>query len=75
MSGFANGSIRKATRLFECLPLAADEFGLARTRLANAFRYSSANESGASAWEIRTLYRQLRTTAEMKTVEPRRRSR
>ena len=72
---------RGATRLhdviglLESLPLATDEFGLARTRLANACQYSGSNEPGASAWEIRNLLNQLRTLAEMKTVEPRRRLR
>ena len=63
------------SRLLESLPLATDEFALARTRIANACRYSCSNEPGASTWEIRHLLNQLRTIAEMKTVEPRRRLR
>lgn len=64
-----------ASQLLESLPLATDEFALARTRLTNACWYCCSNELGASAWEIRTLLNQLRLKAEMKTVEPRRRSR
>ena len=63
------------SRLLESLPLATDEFGLARTRLANACRYSCSNEPGASTWEIRHLLNQLRMNAEIRTVEPRRRLR
>ncbi len=60
--------------LLESLPLATDEFGLARTRLGNASRYWHTNERGAATWEVCTLMKQIQNKATTKTVEPRRRS-
>ena len=50
----------QATFLLETLPLASDEFGIARLRLTNAKRYRDAKELGAAGWEIRTVMLQLR---------------
>ena len=61
--------------LLETLPLASDEFGIARLRLLSAKRYRGANEIGAAAWEIRTVMQQLRGRMTAKAVEPRRRVR
>lgn len=61
--------------LLETLPLATDEFGIARLRLLTAKGYRSANEIGAASWEIRTVMQQLRGRMTAKAAEPRRRAR
>ena len=55
-----------AAVLLDTLPLAADEFGLARTRLINAQYYIGEDETGAAAWEVRFVVQQLRANATSK---------
>ena len=45
--------------LLETLPLASAEYGVARLRLQNASQYCDVTETGAAAWEVRTLLMQL----------------
>ena len=60
----------------QSLPLATDEYGLARNRIRNARRYVQAREVGAARYELRLLMCSLhRRFADQVAVEPRRRLR
>jgi len=48
-----------ATNAIETLPLATDEFQLARLRLGNSFTYCRKREFGAAVFEMRLLRNQL----------------
>ena len=69
------GEIDQLEDLLQTLPLASDDFGFAINRLGNAKRYLQSAETGAARWELNTLANQIRTQANAKTVEPRRRLR
>lgn len=49
----------RGRRVLEGLPLATDEFGLALQRLQNALEYSSHEDFGAAAYELRLVRGQL----------------
>ena len=68
-----DGDFERVIFLLETLPLASDEFGVARLRLSNARRYRIVNETGAAAWEVRTVMLQLGAKATARSFEPRRR--
>ena len=74
-NNFAIKEVDQLEDLFQTLPLASDDFGFAVNRLGNARRYLQSAETGAARWELNTLVNQLRTQANAKTVEPRRRLR
>ena len=62
--------------LLHNLPLAADEFALARNRVQNARRYFQSREVGAARYELRFIQASLRIwVANQAPVEPRRRLR
>ncbi|MCO6459136.1 MAG: hypothetical protein J5I93_27825 [Pirellulaceae bacterium] len=46
--------------LLEALPMATNEFAVARRRLQNADRYLRSDEWGAARYELRLLYGMLR---------------
>ena len=71
----AIGDLEQLEDLLQTLPLASDDFGFAFNHLRNARRYLQSTETGAARWELNTLVNQIRTQANAKTVEPRRRLR
>lgn len=71
----ANGEVEDQRDLLETLPLSTEEFGLAVSRLANAYRFLEANEAGAARWELNAVTASLRTRAAAEAREPRPRRR
>lgn len=47
-------------RLLVALPMASDDFALARARLRNAVRYYDGGEVGAAGYELRLIIHRLR---------------
>ena len=69
------GEVDQLDGLLQSSPLPSEDFGIAINRLSNARRYLQSSETGAACWELNTLANQIRTQANAKTVEPRRRLR
>lgn len=67
------GEVDQLEGLLQSLPLASNDYGIAINRLSNARRYLQSTETGAACWELNILANQIRTQANAKTVEPRRR--
>ncbi|MEI7461594.1 MAG: hypothetical protein WCK15_19580 [Pirellula sp.] len=69
------GEVDPLEGLLQSLPLANNDFGTAINCLSSAKRYLQSTETGAAWWELNILANQIRTQANAKTVEPRRRLR
>lgn len=52
---------KETTSVLETLPIASDEFDLARLRLKNALDYCQQGEFGAAAFELRLLRGRLQS--------------
>ena len=70
----ARDDFAAARSLLEALPLAADEYGLACTRLENAQHYLQYTEPGAARYEVRMVAGSLKN-CQLKVRESERRLR
>jgi len=62
--------LKRLQQIIEGLPLATDDYTLARQRMVNARRYLAAHQFGPARWELNMLGRGIR--AALHTADPRR---
>ena len=76
LDGTAIDELQTAVEMLTVLPLATDQYELARRRLENAEKYLTHREPGAAGYELRLLASNLKKLLGIEGVrEPRRRLR